>query len=54
MKRWAALPGSSTTAASVAPTPPPNAIGRSSWTFAGPDAGGQEAAVVPTPIETCE
>ncbi|MGB6325279.1 MAG: hypothetical protein WBG11_05750 [Methylocella sp.] len=30
------------------------AIIRGSSTFAGSDAGGQEAAVVPTPIETCE
>jgi hypothetical protein len=44
---------------SVAPTPPPNgvcgsAIGRGNWTFAGSDAGGHGAAVVPIPIETCE
>jgi Transposase IS66 family len=30
------------------------AIGLGSWTFAGSDAGGQGAAVVPKPIETCE
>jgi hypothetical protein len=30
------------------------AIGRGNWTFAAPDAGGHGAAVVATPIETCE
>jgi transposase len=30
------------------------AIARGNWTFAGSDAGGHWAAVVPTPIETCE
>jgi len=30
------------------------AIGRGNWTFAGSAAGGHGAAVVPTPIETCE
>jgi transposase len=30
------------------------AIGRCSWMFAGSDAGGHGAAVLPTPIETCE
>jgi transposase len=30
------------------------AIGRGNWTFAVSDARGHGAAVVPTPIETCE
>ena len=30
------------------------AIGRGNWTFAGSDAGGHGAAVVPTRSETCE
>jgi IS66 C-terminal element len=52
-------PASSTTAASVLRTTPPNerwgvAVGRRNWTFAGSDAGGHRAAAVYTLIETCK